>query len=117
MSRPLALVTGASAGFGEQFARRFAAVGSDLVLVARREDRLRALADELATLGATAHVLPTDLADPAAPARLVGQLAERGLRVDALVNNAGFGTYGRVEDADPDRLRDEIAVNVTAPPC
>jgi len=115
MARPLALVTGASSGFGAGFARRFATEGYDLVLVARREDRLRALADELAGLGATAHVLPTDLSTPDGLAGLVARLDDQGLIVDALVNNAGFGTFGRFEQEDPARIAAEIAVNVTAP--
>ncbi|WP_235929589.1 SDR family NAD(P)-dependent oxidoreductase [Cellulomonas citrea] len=114
--RPLALVTGASAGFGALFARRIAATGADLVLTARREDRLTALADELtAEFGVTAQVLTADLAEPGAPAGLVAELAERGLTVHALVNNAGFGTFGRFEAEDPARIAAEIAVNVTAP--
>jgi hypothetical protein len=115
-ARPLVLVTGASAGFGAEFARRLAATGADLVLVARRADRLAELAAELdAAHGATGHVLPADLTDPHAPTRIVAELAERGLHVDALVNNAGFGTFGRFAAEDPARLAAEIAVNVTAP--
>jgi Short-chain dehydrogenases of various substrate specificities len=114
MSRPLALVTGASSGFGAGFARRFAAEGYDLVLVARREDRLRALADELAALGAAAHVLPTDLSTADGVAGLVSRLEADGLALDALVNNAGFGTYGTFAEQDPVRIAEEIAVNVTA---
>lgn len=114
MGRPLALVTGASSGFGAAFARRFASVGYDLVLVARREDRLRALADELAGLGASAHVLPADLSTPTGIAGLLAQLDAQGLTVDALVNNAGFGTYGKFVDQDPARITEEIAVNITA---
>ncbi|PFG18282.1 hypothetical protein ATK74_2866 [Propionicimonas paludicola] len=114
MGRPIALVTGASSGFGAGFARRFAAEGYDLVLVARREDRLRALADELAGLGATGHVLPADLSTPDGIAGLLTQLSEQRLRIDALVNNAGFGTYGIFVEQDPARIAEEIAVNVTA---
>lgn len=114
MSRPIALVTGASSGFGSGFARRFAAEGYDLVLLARRENRLAELAAELQQTGAQAHILPTDLTDPKAVAAIPARLDEAGIRLDALVNNAGFGTYGQFSEADPDRIADEIAVNVTA---
>ncbi len=113
--RPVAVVTGASSGIGAEFARRFAVRGYDLVLVARRADRLAALADELAAdHGTTATVLTADLADPAAPAEVVRELESRGLLVDALVNAAGFGTYGPLLTAEPDRVAAEIQVNVTA---
>jgi len=93
--RRVALVTGASAGIGEAFARVFASHGFDLVLTARREDRLRALAEELARQhGVVAHVYRADLAEPAAPARLSEHLAAQGIAVDALVNNAGYGVPG-----------------------
>ncbi len=114
-TRPVALVTGASSGFGAEFARRFAERGHDLVLVARRRDRLETLAGELtAAHGGAATVLPTDLADPTGPARLVEDLHARGIRVDVLVNNAGFGTYGPFEGEDPARIADEVQVNVAA---
>lgn len=86
------LVTGASAGLGAAFAREYARHGYDLVLSARREERLITLADELkAAHGVEATVLPADLADPSAPDRLAETLQRRGLQVDALVNNAGYG--------------------------
>jgi short-subunit dehydrogenase len=114
-SRPVALVTGASSGFGTEFAHRFAARGYDLVLVARRRDRLEALAADLSSRhGVTATVLTADLADPAAPAALVAALAAQQIRVDALVNNAGFGTYGPFLGEDPARIADEVQVNVAA---
>lgn len=114
MARPIALVTGASSGFGVGFAQRLATEGYDLVLVARREERLRQLADDLAAAGAAAHVLPADLATPEGVASVPARLAELGLSVDALVNNAGFGTHGRFVEEDPARIADEIAVNVAA---
>ncbi len=109
------VITGASAGLGVGFAHRFAARGSDVVLVARRKDRLDALAAELtAAHGITATVLPMDLLEPDAGARLASALDERGLAVDALVNNAGFGTAGPFVDEDPARVRDELTLNVLA---
>ncbi len=93
--RRTALVTGASAGIGAEFARVFAAQGFDVVITARRSDRLAAIGAELLGRHRVAvHELPDDLADPAAPARLVEQIRARGLHVDALVNNAGYGVGG-----------------------
>ena len=89
-----ALVTGASSGIGAAIAREYARRGVPLVLVARREDRLEALAAELRER-VEVHVLAADLADPAAPARLVDAIAARGLAIRILVNNAGYGVPGR----------------------
>ncbi|QZN87308.1 SDR family oxidoreductase [Cellulomonas sp. C5510] len=114
-ARPVAVVTGASSGIGEEFARRFAARGHDLVLVARREDRLTVLGDALAAEhGVSVTVLPVDLADPGGPAEVAAGLRRRGLRADALVNSAGFGTYGPFATEDPARIAAEVQVNVVA---
>jgi short-subunit dehydrogenase len=100
-TRRLALVTGASSGIGEAFARAYAARGADVVLVARRADRLAALAEDLSkTAGAKAYVVPCDLSGWEAHAEIMKSLAAQGLKVDILVNNAGFGvpqTFTRVE--------------------
>ena len=89
-----ALITGASGGIGEQFARALAARGADLILVARSEDKLVALADELASRhGVRAEVIPADLSIPGAVDKVVADADGRGLRVDVLINNAGFGTF------------------------
>jgi hypothetical protein len=89
--RPLALITGASAGIGAAFARAYAARGYDLALSARRTERLEALAAELAAAhGITAFAVPADLAEFEAHAEVVAAVAARGRVVDALVNNAGF---------------------------
>lgn len=93
--RRVCLITGASAGIGESFARLYAAKGWDLALTARRGDRLRCLGDELhAKTGAAVQVVEADLADPAAPARIVGEVEAAGRPVSALVNNAGYGLSG-----------------------
>ncbi len=116
MSGRLALITGASAGIGAAFAKVFAAQGYDLALTARREDRLRALADDVRlSHGVEVLILPADLADPAAPAALLASLAAHGREVDALVNNAGYGLVGSYADS---RWEDQAAflqVMVTAP--
>ncbi len=110
-----ALITGASSGLGVEFARRFAERGADLVLVARREDRLSALADELATgYGTTSTVVPLDLTERDATARLVSTLRGAGITVSSLVNNAGFGTHGAFATLDPERVDAEVALDVAA---
>lgn len=89
------MVTGASSGIGEAFAREFARHGFDLVLVARRHDRLRALADELETRhGRRAAIIIADLSERDAPESVWCEVTGRGLVIDALVNNAGFGVPG-----------------------
>lgn len=93
--RRTALITGASSGIGEAFADVFAAEGFDLVLTARRADRLGAVAARLAERhGARVHVIVEDLADGDAPARLCDEIARQGLTIDALVNNAGYALSG-----------------------
>jgi short-subunit dehydrogenase len=110
-----ALVTGASAGLGTEFATRFAERGADVVLVARREDRLRALADELQRRhGITATVIGLDLALTDAPARLRRELDDRGIRLQSLVNNAGFGMKGGFAEADAARVAEMVQLNVAA---
>lgn len=110
-----ALVTGASAGIGEAFARLLAREGYQVILTARREETLARLAGELEDVhGNTCHVIRADLSDPAAPEALMGSVAERGLQVDFLVNNAGFSSYGAFADARWEDLHREVQVMVTA---
>jgi short-subunit dehydrogenase len=106
----VALVTGASAGLGEEFARQLAQRGNDLVLVARDQARLEALAKELEALGVNAEVLSADLTDP----EQLGRVEERVRTVDVLVNNAGFGSFGAFHTLDLDVETREIDLNVTA---
>jgi short-subunit dehydrogenase len=114
--RPLSLITGASSGIGAEFARQLAAMGHDLVLTARRTERLQTLADELRTRhGIEVTVLPHDLADPAAPAWLQATLQQRGLQVDWLVNNAGYGVPGTFDASDWPTHAAFLQVLLTAP--
>lgn len=104
-----ALVTGASSGIGEQFARQLAERGHDLVLVARRAERLEKLASELPT---TAHVLACDLGSDAAG--LPDRVRELGVEIELLVNNAGFGTHGRFWEIEEGRDAEMVRVNCEA---
>jgi short-subunit dehydrogenase len=113
---PLSLVTGASAGIGTAFARALAARGHDLVLTARRTERLEALAGELRQRhGIEATVLSADLADPSAPRVLCEELQRRGLAVDWLVNNAGYGVPGSFVASDWRTHADFLQVLLAAP--
>jgi hypothetical protein len=115
MAQDIALVTGASSGIGEALARRIARDGRHLGLVARRAERLESLAAELrASHRIDAHVLPADLTAPGAVRALVDDVARRGFTVDWLVNNAGFGTFGKFQDLAIERELDEIRLNVEA---
>lgn len=110
-----ALITGASAGLGLELAKLFAADRHDVVLVARRLDRLEQLAKELTGKhGVRAEAIAADLMDPGAPEAIAAEVEKRGMAVDFLVNNAGFGLAGRFVDNDRARERGMIEVNVTA---
>ncbi|WP_332657610.1 SDR family NAD(P)-dependent oxidoreductase [Brevundimonas sp.] len=113
--RPVVLVTGASAGIGAALARVYAEHGRDLVLTARREAPLKALAEELSHAGAATTVLTEDLADPAAPRRLYDALQARGLHIDGLVNNAGFSRTAGFLNTDPAAHSAMIRVMLAAP--
>jgi short-subunit dehydrogenase len=105
------VVTGASSGIGEQIAREFARRGYRLVLVARRADRLRELAEEF---DGRAHVLPADLSHPDERATLPDQVAALGVVADILVNNAGLATLGPVASSNPKAELNLIEVDVAA---
>ena len=106
------IVTGASGGIGASFARQLAPRAKALVLVARSGDKLAALANEL---GPHVHAVALDLAKPGAAAALRAEVVDqRGLAVDVLVNNAGYGTLGDFADGDIETLGGEIDLNVRA---
>jgi uncharacterized protein len=110
-----ALITGASAGLGAEYARLFAADKHDIVLVARRRDRLETLAAELTgRQGIRVHVVAVDLANPRAVSSILDELGRLHLDIDFLVNNAGFGTSGPFATAEAEREVDMVQVNVTA---
>ncbi|MBV8115849.1 MAG: SDR family oxidoreductase [Silvibacterium sp.] len=110
-----ALVTGASAGIGEALAVELAAARANLILTARRGDRLEALAQRLRSEHKVeTQVIPADLADPAAPQQLFNATEGRGTAVDVLINNAGFGYYGEFVTGDPAWQRTMVEVNCTA---
>jgi short-subunit dehydrogenase len=109
------LITGASAGLGVEFARLYAGQGCDLILTARREDRMHALADELrAKHDIQVRVFAADLADPSAPQAIYDWVASEDVAVNILVNNAGFGLRGRFADLPLDRQLAMLRVNVNA---
>ncbi|GJM11269.1 MAG: dehydrogenase [Lysobacteraceae bacterium] len=111
-----ALITGASAGIGLAFAERYASMGINTVLVARREQRLQQLANELESRTKTSSTaLAMDLADPTAIDGLVAELANRQLHIDILVNNAGYGVNGKLTSRDWQDHRQFIELMMVAP--
>src|SRR5882672_8031847 len=110
-----ALITGASAGIGVALAEELAAGGTHLVLTARRLDRLQDVADGLRKkYGIQTQVVAADLAKREAPQEIYAFAKEKGLRIDLLINNAGFGQYGQVPEVETQRLLDMVEVNCTA---
>jgi hypothetical protein len=109
-SRPATLITGASAGLGVEFARQCSRRGDEVVLVARRKERL----DELAAEIGNAHVIAADLSEPGAATKIVAETISRGMWVRTLINNAGFGLIGRFEKLPLDRQLEMIDLNVRA---
>lgn len=113
--KPWALVTGASSGIGAEFARILASKGYPLVLVARREENLRALARELESAhGMATRVLVSDLSVGGAAEALWRQVEEAGLEIGVLINNAGFGDHGSFSQADWDRTHQMLQLNIVA---
>jgi uncharacterized protein len=107
------LITGASSGIGAEFARQLAERGSDLILVARRLDRLESLAEKLSErFGVRVEVIALDLSQPAVGPILAAEVERRGLNVTSLINNAGFGSYGQFHEEDAERVRKEITLDV-----
>jgi short-subunit dehydrogenase len=110
-----ALITGASAGIGVALAEELAVGGTKLVLTARRKDRLDELARRLsATYKVSTEVFPADLADPGAPEKIFAFTKEKGIDIDLLINNAGFGHYGEFPAAEKQCLLDMVQVNCHA---
>ena len=107
--RPVTLITGASAGLGVEFARQCAARGEALVLVARRRDRLEAVAAEV---GGNAHIFVADLAKAGAASSLIAEIEAEGLSVGTLINNAGFGLAGKFMSHSLERQSEMIDLNV-----
>lgn len=115
MTRAVAVITGASAGIGVHFAENLAAARRDLLLVARRADRLDALAARLrAEHGITVDVIAIDLSAPDAPRALIDQAHARGLSITMLINNAGFGARGAFDGLDLARQAEMIDLNCRA---
>jgi hypothetical protein len=113
MTTETVLITGASSGIGLELARCFANAKSDLVLLARREERLRQLAAELqAAHGVQVRVIVKDLAAAAAPREIADELATGGIAIDVLVNNAGFGERGTFFDLGLERQMNMLQVNI-----
>jgi uncharacterized protein len=109
------LVTGASSGIGSEFARQLAARGMHLILVARREQLLQQLAEELHRLhGTKCEIIVADLSLADEPARVLAEVEKRGLPIELLVNNAGFGYRGEIETTDIPRVLEMIRLNVGA---
>ena len=113
-NRPIALVTGASSGIGAALARELARNGHDLVLSARSQAPMDALAEEVRKLGAAATVIQADLAAPDGAAALIAELATRGCEIEVLINNAGLGAFGRFDQIEPARNAEMLQVNIVA---
>jgi short-subunit dehydrogenase len=114
LARPLALVTGASSGIGASLARELAQHGHDLVLVARRVEPMRSIADACRGDGALCTIIAVDLSQPGAALGLSNDIEQRGLIIDVLINAAGVGANGRFDLSDPLRVNEMLQVNTVA---
>lgn len=115
MATETVLITGASSGIGWELAKLFASDNSNLVLVARREDRLKELADLLKSeFGVDVFILPMDLSKKTAPRQIFSKLRKEGIQIDVLVNNAGFGARGSTVELATELQMDMIQVNMAA---
>jgi len=109
------LITGASSGLGTEFARQSAALGQNLILTARRNDRLEELKTELNALyPIQIEVIPADLANKNEVQRLISELKQKELFVETLINNAGFGAFGKFDLISAERMEEMIQVNITS---
>lgn len=110
-----ALITGASSGLGVEFARLFARDGYDLVLIARRKERLEQLAQELhQKFGTKSHIVPKDLSIPQAPEEIFAELNQQSILIHALVNNAGTQVYGKFQETDLNKQIQMLQINLMA---
>ena len=110
-----ALVTGASAGIGSAFAKELAAGGTNVVFVARRRERLDELAAQfVAQGGVSAEIFAADLASPDAPEKILNFTREKGIKIELLINNAGFGAYGEFPIVELSRQLEMVSVNISA---
>jgi uncharacterized protein len=110
-----ALITGASSGIGAEFARLLASRGMHLILVARREDRLKELAQELDTRhGTRCEIISSDLSEPEQSKLLFDNICNLGLDIELLINNAGFGFVGAIDGTDPALMRKMVRLNIAA---
>ena len=110
----IALITGASSGIGKAMAYDLAERGAEVILTARSLSQLEVLASQIKTKGGKAYVYPEDLAQPGSAKKLHHQIAEADLSVDLLVNNAGYGRWGKFEDFTKDDYADMIQLNITS---
>ena len=110
-----ALITGASSGIGAEFARRLAAHGMHLVLTARRKELLEKLADELHTRhGTKTEIIVGDLTDATEPQRLCDAIATKGIQIELLINNAGFGWVSTIDETEVSRMKQLIQLNIAS---
>jgi short-subunit dehydrogenase len=107
------LITGASAGIGYALAEELAQLGAEIIITARRRDRLDELASKIESLGAKAHVFVEDLSLPESGAKLYNQIKSAGLGVDILINNAGYGRWGELTSFERDDYAKMLQLNVT----